>query len=93
MSETMERDDLNLTVCPNCGMQDFPLSSIEQLTGYAVITLTETEGQLAAEFYGQTNMDWNSSQTVGYLCENCYEELPEAYQAALDRLLGITRPT
>jgi hypothetical protein len=60
--------------CPACGSAD--LASIEQLTascqGHATLTI-ETGGELHPEFHpgGWTDVNWDSSTTVGVQCRSC----------------------
>ena len=60
--------------CPACGSAD--LASIEQLTascqGHATLTI-EPRGELHAEFHpcGWTDVNWDSSTTVGVECRSC----------------------
>lgn len=82
----------NLAVCPHCGRKDFPLAARERLEAEAVITLdTDPENGASASWDGHTEIDWDSSRTLCYLCQECQGTLPEEYAAALDALLGNTR--
>jgi len=82
----------NLSVCPHCGREDFPLASRESLEADTHITLggDATTGFTAA-WGGYTDVDWDSSATLFYLCQACGKTLPDDYAAALDALLGNER--
>jgi len=60
--------------CPECGSAD--LASIEQLTascqGHATLTI-EPDGELRPEFHpgGWSDVNWDSSTTVGVECRSC----------------------
>ena len=82
----------DMTVCPNCKRKNFHLVSEERLLGQAYITLVGDPVQgFSAEWAGETEVDWNSSTILCYLCRHCDTVLPEWFQAAIDRLLGNTR--
>lgn len=78
----------NLRVCPHCGREDFPLSSVESVEGLADITL---EGEQTARWQGTVEANWELSVTRYYICRSCGRSLPEEYAVILDRLLGNTR--
>jgi hypothetical protein len=60
--------------CPQCGGAD--LATIERLTatcqGHATLTI-EADGELRPEFHpgGWTDVNWDSSTTVGLECRSC----------------------
>ena len=53
--------------CPECG--DTYLATIEKLTGYSILTEV-TADDLTYE--GTTEMDWDSTTTVGVRCMACW---------------------
>jgi rubredoxin len=60
--------------CPACGSDR--LETIEQLYGHARGAATlhvDPDGRLTTDFehYGDTDVDWNSSTTVGIRCSAC----------------------
>ncbi len=85
----------DLTICPNCGTPGFRLASEERVYGYASIVLEGTPVTgFTAEWGGETDMDWNSSTTMVYLCRDCDSVLPEWYAILLDGLLdNLREPT
>lgn len=61
---------LTLMVCPNCASSE--LATIEQLTGYAGVQITTNErGNILRDWDGETEVDWDASQTVGIMCRAC----------------------
>jgi len=83
---------LNLSVCPHCGRENFPLASRERLEADSHITIDrDDDGSFTAEWGGDTEVDWDSSATLFYVCQACGKTLPDDYAAALDALLGNER--
>lgn len=64
-------------ICRFCGADD-SFSSIERITGYAKINSIESDPDPALkpeiDYEGWTEIDWDSSTTVGWCCENCNTE-------------------
>lgn len=60
-------------VCPNCGNGD-ELASIEQLQGTCRGAF-EVVGD-AIQFFGDgyTDIEWDTSTTIGWMCKNCWRE-------------------
>lgn len=82
----------NLSVCPHCGREDFPLASRERLEADSDITLDgDATIGFTAEWGGNSEVDWDSSRTRSYHCQACGKTLPDDYAAALDALLGNER--
>ena len=54
--------------CPTCATTD-DLQTIESLYGHA--STTRIEADRTIDFTGWTEIDWDSSQTVGAFCKNC----------------------
>ncbi len=82
----------NLSVCPHCGRKDFPLAARERLEADSHITIDQDrDGTFTAEWGGYTEVDWDSSRTISYQCQECDGTLPEDYSAALNALLGNER--
>jgi hypothetical protein len=58
----------NLSICPHCGLEDFPLASRERLEGDSHITIDRhDDGSFTAEWGGDTVIDWDSSTTLFYM--------------------------
>lgn len=83
---------LDFRRCPICGEEDFDLRSEEKTYGYGYpkLTLSET-GAITTACWDGFDVDWSSSSTTRYFCGCCDEDLPEEYQAELDRVLGNDR--
>ncbi|MGH2535615.1 MAG: hypothetical protein ACRDJW_25440 [Thermomicrobiales bacterium] len=83
---------LDFRRCPSCREEDFDLRSEEKTYGYGYpkLTLSET-GAITAASWDGFDVDWSSSSTTRYFCGWCAEDLPEDYQAELDRVLGNDR--
>lgn len=83
---------LDVRHCPHCGEADFDLTSEERLYGYNRPHLTlDGTGAVASAAWGITEPDWETSTTTRYFCGCCGEDLPEAYQDALDAALHNER--
>lgn len=54
--------------CPSCGSTE--LGTIERLYGVADFAAINTDGY--PEWTGRTEVDWDSSTTVGATCGNCH---------------------
>jgi len=82
----------NLSICPHCDQEDFPLASRERLEADSHITIDrDDDGSFTAEWGGYSETDWDSSATLFYYCQACGKTLPNDYAAALDALLGNER--
>lgn len=82
----------DLAVCPHCGREDFPLASLERLEADSHITIDRApDTGFTAEWGGYTEVRWDSSVTLYYVCQSCGAQLPEDYAALLDQLLGNRR--
>jgi hypothetical protein len=68
------------------------LAARERLEAFAQITLDgDPRSGFTAAWDGHSEVNWDSSRTLAYACQECGHDLPEEYAAALDRLLGNTR--
>lgn len=54
--------------CPDCATAD-DLQTIETLYGFAHTTRIGADGSI--DYAGWTEVDWDSSQSVGAYCGNC----------------------
>lgn len=61
---------MHALLCPACGYST--LSTIEQLFGYAGAAASRDDtGEVKLVWDGDTRMDWDSSTTVGIMCDEC----------------------
>ena len=73
--------------CPGCGSSDLARSELLKASSRGRATLTiESDGELRREFHhdGWTDVNWDSSTTVGVECRSCTWTYPGA--DALDQL-------
>lgn len=55
--------------CPACGVAN--LGTIEQVKGVAQATIDIVDGKIELDHGGHTDMDWDSSTTIGVSCREC----------------------
>lgn len=72
--------------CPQCGSTE--LATIEQLEGTAACTISES-GDI--DWEGRTDVNWDSSTTIGVECRGCgWEDQGESLTANLKRSYEVT---
>jgi hypothetical protein len=63
-------------VCRACGSEN--IRTVEDLSGSCdIVEIVENEdGSLEYDLCGYTEVYWDSSETTGYECGDCYERFP-----------------
>lgn len=56
--------------CPGCGVDD-QWSTMERLVGNAAATITVDGDDLDIGHHGETDVNWDSSETFGIQCTAC----------------------
>jgi hypothetical protein len=92
-SDGPDDDSIDFSRCPHCGAEPLEIASEEQLFASNHLKNIEVgdDGQLIKVEWGLTEVDYDSSRTLFYRCDSCFEALPRRYQAIIDELLQNER--
>lgn len=69
--------------CPECGDTQ-SLATIETLEGAAACQIVRDDGEVCVSHDGETDVDWDSSVTLGISCQACgYEYRGDDWEQVL----------